>query len=112
MQLRDDKVTQFKNCWTLFGGHVEGDETPEEALLRELHEELALVPDDIESMKKVQMNEDRDGTTVHIYEVFISKTIHQLTLGEGAAMEYITEEALFDREFAFDTESVLRKYKA
>lgn len=30
--------------WDLFGGHVENDETPDEALRRELAEELGIVP--------------------------------------------------------------------
>lgn len=110
MQLRDDSVSQFKNCWTLFGGQVEKGEEPEEALLRELHEELNLSPDAIESMREMQVNKDTDGTVVRIYEIYISKAISQLTLGEGAAMEYVSEESLFDRKFAFNTEEVLREY--
>lgn len=110
IQLRDDEVSRFKNCWSLFGGRVEENEELEEALLRELHEELSLIPGDIESMREVQLNKDTDGAVIHIYEIHIDKTIAQLTLGEGAAMEYVSKEQLFDRKFAFDTEEVLRKY--
>ena len=40
--LRDDKQTiPFPNHWDLFGGHLEPGETPEQALVREVHEELA-----------------------------------------------------------------------
>ena len=51
--IQDDKVLLVKrlphrrvypNLWDLPGGHIEGDETPEEALRRESLEELAIDP--------------------------------------------------------------------
>jgi 8-oxo-dGTP pyrophosphatase MutT (NUDIX family) len=44
MQLRDDRPDiWYPNHWGLFGGGVEVGESPEEALCRELYEELELV---------------------------------------------------------------------
>jgi 8-oxo-dGTP pyrophosphatase MutT (NUDIX family) len=44
MQLRDDRPDiWYPNHWGLFGGGVEVGESPEEALRRELYEELELV---------------------------------------------------------------------
>ena len=44
MQLRDDRSDiWYPNHWGLFGGGVEKGESPEEALCRELYEELELV---------------------------------------------------------------------
>jgi len=41
--LRDNKPEiPFPNHWDLFGGHVEEGEAPEEALVRELKEELGV----------------------------------------------------------------------
>jgi len=41
--LRDDKAgIPFPNCWDLFGGGVEPDETPQECIVREMKEELDL----------------------------------------------------------------------
>ena len=110
LQLRDDKAPTFKNKWTLFGGQVGDVENPSEALLRELDEELKLNPNTIEAMRQIQTNEDANGTKQHIFEVITSISLDQLVLGEGAAMEYIPQILLFNREFAFNIEDVLRKY--
>ena len=41
MQLRDDKPGfEYPNCWGTFGGQIEEGETPQEALVREIREEL------------------------------------------------------------------------
>ncbi len=34
----------YPNVWDFFGGHIEADESPVEALVRELQEELGIVP--------------------------------------------------------------------
>jgi 8-oxo-dGTP diphosphatase len=45
LQQRDDKPDlPFAGCWTTFGGRVEPGETPDEAMQRELLEEIELAP--------------------------------------------------------------------
>lgn len=46
-------------CWSLFGGMVEGDEQPKEALLRELSEEMGFIPD-IERLYPFDVYQSRD----------------------------------------------------
>ncbi len=44
--LRSADRKAYANVWDLFGGHIEEAESAEEALLRELHEELDITPTD------------------------------------------------------------------
>lgn len=44
-QLRDDKLgLPLRNHWAFFGGEVDPGETPEQAVLREIEEELTYMP--------------------------------------------------------------------
>lgn len=42
LQLRDGHVRAFPGCWGLFGGGLESGETPYQAIVREVREELEL----------------------------------------------------------------------
>lgn len=44
LQKRDADAPKAANMFGMFGGGLEGSETPEESLIREVHEELAYVP--------------------------------------------------------------------
>lgn len=110
LQLRDEHAPSFQHCWTLFGGAVEPGETPKQALLRELHEELELTPDQIKSLQQIQDNHDQTGIQQIILELETSAALSDLTLHEGEAMQFVTEQDLFQRTFAFNIERVLRAY--
>ena len=97
MQLRDEKPMIFyPGHWGLFGGGVEPGETPEEALFRELDEELALRPERADIFTRF----DFDLTTLGqkrvfrlIYEVPITAAeAASVVLGEGAAVAALTAE--------------------
>jgi len=66
--LRDDKPEiSFPNHWDLFGGHVEENETPEKALVRELKEELNVDVVDYHFCKTFERtNETKANTKVCI----------------------------------------------
>ena len=97
MQLRDEKpMIFFPGHWGLFGGGIEPGETPEEALFRELDEELALRPERADIFTRF----DFDLTTLGqkrvfrlIYEVPITAAeAASVVLGEGAAVAALTAE--------------------
>jgi len=110
LQQRDEHAPTFKHHWTLFGGQVEEGEKPEEALLRELEEEIELNPSAIESIELIQTNVNDNGVIQYIFEVTTNVLIEDLTLHEGETMMYIPEASLFNREFAFNIKDVFKKY--
>jgi|GEM_PF-718415 len=110
LQQRDEHAPSFKHHWTLFGGQVEEGEEPKEALLRELKEEINLDPVIIESITLIQKNINDNGITQYIFELMTNVQIGDLSLSEGETMAYVGEDALFDREFAFNIKEVFEKY--
>ena len=88
-QLRDnDASISYPNIWSFFGGGVDEGENYEEALKRELIEELSWCPDKLfylarSTNKKVNCN-------IIYYIVQCEAPEHSLVLGEGQAMGWFT----------------------
>lgn len=99
MQLRDDKPGIFYPAhWGLFGGAVDEGEQPEQALHRELAEELNLKAKSITYFTELQFDVgrfDQGKKWRRFYEVSISvKDLPNLQLGEGTRMEAFTVDQL------------------
>jgi len=93
LQLRDLKPGIFyPGHWGLFGGAIDGDETPEAALRRELREEIGLAVGDLRPLTQFSFICGRHGRIDrHFYEVKVaSDVLPELELGEGAQMRAFT----------------------
>jgi mutator protein MutT len=67
LYLRDSKPgIPFPNHWDLIGGHVEDGETPEEALVREVKEELNIDLNDYSFYKKYECLQG-DAYQIYLY---------------------------------------------
>ena len=112
LALRDNKSwIPFPNHWDLIGGHVEEGETPEEALIREVKEEL-----DIELtgytfyQEFVCLEGDAFENIKYIYTGKINIPIEEITLYEGQRAQYFTKEQIPDVKFANIIKSVVLDY--
>jgi 8-oxo-dGTP diphosphatase len=100
--LRDDKAEiPFPNHWDLFGGHLEMGETPEQALVREVKEELGI------SLRKWQFFRcfdcavgDAYPNVKHIYWATVPHDSQKLTLHEGQRLGSISMAERKTIEFA------------
>ena len=116
LQQRDDRPDlRYPGCWVTFGGHVEDGETPDEALRRELLEEIELeLPMTLWRVDDYPM--ERDGQKI-IVESFtyvgrIDRPAAEIALNEGQALGYCGLEDLDNLEFGFDFEQLFRDFFA
>lgn len=80
MQLRDNiPGIIYPGCWGLFGGHIEPNETPEVALIRELQEEIGYQP-----LSYTKFDCDADERVIrHVFAAPLTVEITALNLQEG-----------------------------
>ncbi len=91
LQHREDDAPTFPGYWSLFGGGIEGEETPKQALGREIREEIEYEVRNPE-MVKIQ-DYTNDGLFGKIYlflEKYDGRT--KLVLHEGEEMQWFKIE--------------------
>ena len=91
LHLRDNKPTVFMSgMWTGLGGSIEDNETAEEAVFRELMEEISYRPKELYYLIGY-LQPDR---VVHIYFSFTDVASNSLILNEGVALQYYSFEEI------------------
>ena len=112
LYLRDNKPDiPFPNHWDLIGGHVEEGETPEEALLREVKEELDINLTDYTFYKKYEcLTGDAYENIKYIYSGKINLPIEEVTLLEGVRPQYFSKAEIPNVRFANILKSIVMDY--
>ena len=91
LQLRDNsKKISYPNHWSFFGGEVENDENDEEALLRELKEEIAWIPNKINYY--TTFLDYSTNAKVKLYLIKFESNNTKLNLNEGQKMKWFKLE--------------------
>ena len=91
MQLRDNiPGIIYPGHWAFFGGHIDPGETPEEALMRELLEEISYTPPFVSEFRCYS-----DSQVIrHVFHAPLTVELNQLVLGEGWDMGLLTPEEI------------------
>jgi 8-oxo-dGTP diphosphatase len=112
LYLRDNKPgIPFPNHWDLIGGHLEDGETPEEALVREVKEELDIDLKEYTFYKKyLCLTGDAYENIKYIYTGKINLPIEEITLLEGERPQYFSREEIPGVKFANILKSVVMDY--
>jgi len=101
LQLRDEEPEKGK--WVPFGGSVEEGETEEEALRREIKEELSY---DIKKPRFFKQYE-LGGVSQPIYIVKEEIDIKDLKLGEGEEMKFFKPDEIQNLDIGFNYKEII-----
>ncbi|MBI2644539.1 MAG: NUDIX hydrolase [Candidatus Wildermuthbacteria bacterium] len=113
--LRDNNPhIPFPNTWDLIGGHLEGSETPEEALRREVREEIGeeLLDYSFSFFRSYEVLQgDAYPNIKFVYCAKFSKPIPELKLGnEGQRLELFSYEDLKNISLANVMDKIVEDY--
>jgi 8-oxo-dGTP diphosphatase len=114
LQQRDNKPSiPYPGWWTFFGGAVEDGERPDEAIVRELREELELTQTvtfwfDYECPVRTQPGVVT--TRNYMFVAQLTVPLEALTLREGQSMRLWSKAAARDLELAYEQTYVLRAF--
>jgi len=112
LYLRDNKPDiPFPDYWDLIGGHLEEGETPEEALIREVKEELNIDLVDYTFYKKYEcLTGDAYPNIKYVYSGYINLPIEEITLLEGDHPQFFTRDEIPNVKFANILKSIVMDY--
>ena len=105
----DDPGISYPNHWTLVGGKVEDDETPETAAHREMLEEIG-VDTDVTFWKRYDRQHPFAIVDQHIYIGKIDLPRESLILGEGQDVRFFNFNEIKHLKIGFEFDSLLHEY--
>jgi 8-oxo-dGTP diphosphatase len=114
--LRDNKPNiPNPNKWSLFGGGIEENEIPKEALKRELLEEIGINIDNLVLLNvfkiKQEVNKKIFSIKIHLFKTEVdSKTIGTLT--EGQKAEWFTLDEILKQDLVPQLKAIITKYNS
>jgi 8-oxo-dGTP diphosphatase len=112
LYLRDNKPgIPFPNHWDLIGGHMEEGETPEQALIREVKEELDIDLKEYRFYKKYEcLTGDAYENIKYIFSGRINIPVEKITLLEGERPQYFTRDEIPNVKFANVLKTIVMDY--
>jgi 8-oxo-dGTP diphosphatase len=115
LQLRDaNPAILWADHWTLPGGHVEGDESPEDAIRREMIEEMELdIPMQLwRTFEAVRGRANEITALEHIFTARLNVPAESLPLHEGQRIAFFSADAVTRMTLAFGYTTLLREFFA
>ena len=96
----------YPNMWDLPGGHVEGHETPEECIIREMKEELNITLDQFDLFS---MDEFKDRIEYTFWKE-VNFDINQIKLEEGQMIKWFAETEAKNMKLAYGFNKIVDNF--
>jgi 8-oxo-dGTP diphosphatase len=114
LQKKDFDYHWFPGYWGFFGGEIESNEMPRDALKRELYEELRCEVNNLEFFKKYSYRDScqkgmRQGN-MHIYVCKLKGNISNLSLNEGAGFAFFSKNENLPKPMISHNHEALEEY--
>jgi 8-oxo-dGTP diphosphatase len=107
--LRDNKTSiPYPNHWDILGGHLEGNETPEQCIIREMKEEL-----EIDIMPKLFKVTDMTDRVEYTFWQKVNFRLVNMKLNEGQKLQWFSEDDiknLPEDKIAFDFKPIILEF--
>jgi len=109
---RDNKANlSFPGYWSTLGGAIEAEETPAEAIRRELREEIELdVP--VKFWKDFERIHSSGITIIqqYVFVGYLDHPVTELVLNEGQALAYFEKSELTTLPIGFGFDTLLQEF--
>jgi 8-oxo-dGTP diphosphatase len=96
----------YPNMWDIPGGHVEGNETPEECIVREMKEEIS---QDIEGFQPFSVTEF-DDRVEHVFWLKSDLDIKKIELTEGQCLKWFSENEAKNMDLAYGFNQIVEDF--
>lgn len=108
LHFRDGNTNESQYKWDCFGGSIEGKETSDEALARELFEELRI---SVRVGEKKLLHKDDKGNNFYCISFPFEKT-GDIILGEGGGLGWISIECILKMDgITKEAKDIILKFK-
>lgn len=106
------KDYKYPGCWSLFGGSIEANETPEQAIIRELKEEIGIDfnINNLKFFKEVICENKKEKLKFGVFTSEFNKNISEIKIGEGCGVAFFAIEEVQNLNLMFDTIGIINEY--
>ncbi|MBN2535919.1 MAG: NUDIX domain-containing protein [Spirochaetales bacterium] len=101
---------KYQGKWVFLGGGIKPDETPEDAVKRELLEEINIPVTDIFFYDHFHYSDEDEEHLQYVFYKELNLDVSRTTLNEGAELKYFSWQDAQSLEFGFNIKTILFDY--
>lgn len=108
LQLRNNNHNiKYPNSWVLFGGAINPGEVPEQAIKREIYEEIGIILRNISFFKNYVYIDEDEVHKQYIFKLQSNLDLNKIILKEGADLKFFSKKELGSIDIGFNVRDML-----